>query len=302
VTRVVPAAGGLVWRAGPGARASGASASQRGPEIVVVHRPRYDDWTLPKGKLDRGEHPLAAAVREVHEETGVHGAPQVRLPTVRYLTGVPDVEKMVDYWSMRLVADDGHEPDYEVDAVEWIPLSAAREVLTYAHDRGVAAAFAALPPVSGVVVLLRHAYAGERSQWDGPDDVRPLDEVGRRDAGYAAGLLALFRAERIISAPVLRCRQSVEPLAERIRVPVEVDGRFAEGGDVDEAAAALQALAAAEPAAVVCSQGELIRPLLARLRGNVTHELDTPKGAGWVLAYTADGKLVATDPLDPRSP
>ncbi len=286
MSRVVPAAGGVIWR--------------QGPEILVVHRPRYDDWSLPKGKLKRGEHPVTAAVREVREETGALGAPQVRLPTVRYLTGVPGVEKEVDYWSMRCRVDDGHEPDDEVDAVDWVPLSGARDVLTYAHDRGVVAAFAALPPITGVVVLIRHAYAGDRANWSGPDEERPLDDGGRRDAANAAPVLASFAPERVVSAPALRCRETVAPLADATGLPVVVDGRLAESGDVDEAADALRALAAQVSAAVVCSQGELMRPLLARLRGNAAIEPETPKGAAWVLAYASDGQLAALDALDPR--
>ena len=93
----VRAAGGVVWRTGP----DGA-----GVQICLVHRPRYDDWSLPKGKLEKGEHPLAAAVREVGEETGVRAVPQVRLPGVNYALrdGTP---KTVDYWSMRCESVDG---------------------------------------------------------------------------------------------------------------------------------------------------------------------------------------------------
>ena len=74
-------------------------------EVAVIHRDRYDDWSLPKGKLDAGEHVLAAAVREVREETGVAAVPHVRLPTIRYLTGEPDTEKTVDFWSMQALVD-----------------------------------------------------------------------------------------------------------------------------------------------------------------------------------------------------
>src|SRR5689334_14818299 len=89
----VRAAGGVLWR-----------PSDFGPQYAVVHRPRYDDWSLPKGKLDKGEHPLAAAVREIREETGVRAHPQLRLPLVSYeLPGA--VPKTVDFWLMR--ADSG---------------------------------------------------------------------------------------------------------------------------------------------------------------------------------------------------
>jgi 8-oxo-(d)GTP phosphatase len=290
MTQTVPAAGGVVWR-----------TAGDGPEILAVHRPRYDDWTLPKGKLDSGEHRLAAAVREVFEETGIRGVPQVRLPSVRYLTGVPGVEKTVDFWSMRPAADEGHEPDHEVDALRWIPVPAARTLLTYAHDRGVVAAFAALPTVTGVVVLVRHASAGRRQDWSGPDDERPLDAAGTRDAARAAGLLALFEPAQIRSAPPLRCVETVRPLAAALGLTVEIDARFAEDADVDRAAASLRALAAPGTTSVICSQGGLMRPLLAALRGAVAGESETAKGTAWVLSYGSD-HLIAADPLDLRAP
>jgi 8-oxo-(d)GTP phosphatase len=289
-SRLVLAAGGVVWRR----PASGE------PEILVVHRPKYDDWSLPKGKLDVGEHRLAAAVREVYEETGARGAPQVRLRTVNYLTGEPGVEKSVEFWSMRLLADEGHDPDAEVDVRQWIPLSTARERLTYAHDRGVVARFETLPPGS-TVVLVRHAWAGSRERWTGPDDERPLDAVGREDAHNAAPLLALFAPERFICAPALRCRATVAPAAELVGIPIEVDGRFAENGDPDEALQALRAIAASGPAAVVCSQGGLMRPLLGKIR-SAGGEPATPKGAAWVLTFSETGDVVATDALDLRAP
>jgi 8-oxo-dGTP diphosphatase len=286
---LVLAAGGVVWRPAGGE-----------PEILVVHRPKYDDWSLPKGKLDAGEHRLAAAVREVYEETGARAAPQVRLRTVNYLTGEPGVEKSVEYWSMRLLADEGHDPNAEVDVRQWIPLSAARDRLTYAHDRGVVARFESLPP-GHTVVLMRHARAGSRDRWTGPDDERPLDEIGREDSQNAAPLLALFAPERLISAPALRCRETMAPAAELLGIPLEVDGRFAENGDPGEALHALRAVAASAPAAVVCSQGGLMRPLLGRIR-SAGGEPATPKGAAWVLTFAETGDVVATDALDLRAP
>src|SRR6266508_2688263 len=164
--RAVGAAGGVVWRSRGDAVA-----------VVLVHRPRYDDWSLPKGKLSKREHPLLGAVREVFEETSVHAVPQVRLPSTRYLTGEPGVEKVVDY-------------------SRWFPVAEAAKTLTYGHDRGVLGAFADLPPVTGLVLLVRHASAGERGQWLGPDEERPLDADGRADLGALTALLTVFRPTR----------------------------------------------------------------------------------------------------------
>jgi 8-oxo-dGTP diphosphatase len=123
---VVQAAGGVVWRDGDGDEV----------EILLVHRPRYDDWSLPKGKLDRGETHAGAAVREVEEETGLRCALGAELPSVSYLDakGRP---KVVRYWLMVIERDNGWEPDDEVDARRWVGAATAADHLSYAHDRDV---------------------------------------------------------------------------------------------------------------------------------------------------------------------
>ena len=131
-TAEVKASGGVVWRRTP----DGAV------EVVVVHRPRYDDWSLPKGKLDPGETFEQAALREVEEETGLRCEPVRSLPDVRYeVRGRP---KLVRYWLMTVVDDrGGFTPNSEVDALRWLSPSDARELLTYDRDKGVVAAAAA---------------------------------------------------------------------------------------------------------------------------------------------------------------
>lgn len=124
----VRAAGGVVLRAGP--------SGER--EVLLVHRPKYNDWTIPKGKLDAGETDLEAAVREVEEETGLRCTVGRELPSVSYddRNGRP---KTVRYWEM--TASSGQfEPTSEVDEVKWVPLTKAAELLTYARDRDVLAA------------------------------------------------------------------------------------------------------------------------------------------------------------------
>ncbi len=277
---VVRAAGGVVWRAPHGNGVDGVD----GVEVVLVHRPRYGDWTLPKGKLEPDEAALCAAVREVHEETGIQAVPQLRLPSIRYLTGAPGVEKSVDFWSMRVRADHGREPDHEVSEVRWVPLGDASAELTYVHDRGVLAAFAALPPISAEILLVRHAHAGARGGFDGPDEVRPLDHTGLAQADRLAVVLGLFAPARVFSAPVLRCRQTVAPLG----LDVVVEPLLAEGVPVPAAQAALRRIAELGGTSVVCSQGTLIPALLAALRprnASMTEDFATAKGDGWLLGF-----------------
>ena len=123
----VEAAGGVVVRRGGS-----------GLEVLIVHRPRYDDWTLPKGKLDPGETFEDAAVREVEEETGIRCTLGRELPSSRYRDN-KDRPKVVRYWLMEPVAG-AFEPNDEVDQVRWLAPGAAAEALTYERDREVLAA------------------------------------------------------------------------------------------------------------------------------------------------------------------
>jgi len=289
---LVRAAGGVPWR--------GAGDDL---EVALVHRPRYGDWTLPKGKLEAREHPLRAALREVHEETGLSCVPQVRLPTITYLTGEPDVQKSVEFWSMRVAEDHGREADHEIDEVRWVPLRAAGGVLTYKHDRGVLSAFAQLPRITAEIALVRHAQAGARHSWHGPDSLRPLDSVGVRQAEELSGLLALLAPQRIRSATPVRCRDTVAPLAASLGIEVTVDPAFDEdaAGGVPDALTALRELAEAGGASVVCGQGHSIPPVVtaARPRNATTdHGFDTPKATGWLLAWSGTA-LITADALRP---
>jgi 8-oxo-dGTP diphosphatase len=130
----VQAAGGVVSRAG----ADGAI------EVLLVHRPRYDDWTLPKGKLERGETHEQAAVREVEEETGLRCELGRELPSTSYHDG-KGRPKTVRYWAMRPLGGD-FRPHREVDEIRWVSLGTAREVLSHRHDHAVVRAFAASAP------------------------------------------------------------------------------------------------------------------------------------------------------------
>ena len=119
----IQAAGGVLWRD---------SGDER--QFAVIHRPKYDDWTLPKGKLDPGETHEQAAVREVSEETGFSVELGAGLGETFYEHD--DRPKLVRYWSMRAV-DGRFQPNREVDDIRWLPLNAARRLLTYDRDRAI---------------------------------------------------------------------------------------------------------------------------------------------------------------------
>jgi 8-oxo-dGTP diphosphatase len=291
MTDPVRAAGGVLYRAG-------SAGLEAGLEVCLVHRPRYDDWSLPKGKLDDGEHPLVAAVREVREETGLAGIPQLRLAPVEYV--LPDgTPKTVEFWLMRAGAEGPVLDTDEVDTVAWLPLPAALERLSYADERAVLHEVAALPPVTSVVALVRHAHAGERKKWSGNDALRPIDPVGQAQAARIAELLTPLAPQRLFTATPLRCKQTLEPLSAALGDrPIVVDSAFAEPPEADDAPAKaklgahrLLELRGAEPVAI-CSQGKVIPTMLATVRDESDPEpYKTAKGGGWVLTWAGDRLL-----------
>jgi 8-oxo-dGTP diphosphatase len=123
----VLAAGCVLWRRSPDTGGPGRL------EIALVHRPRYDDWSHPKGKLKPGEEPLACALREVREETGMACLPGAILPTVRDLAG--GRPKEVRYWAAEAVPGQPFVPNPEVDRLIWLPPDEARARLSHDHDR-----------------------------------------------------------------------------------------------------------------------------------------------------------------------
>jgi 8-oxo-(d)GTP phosphatase len=289
MTTVVAAAGGVLWRPANG-----------GVDVAVVHRPRYDDWSLPKGKLDDGETTHAAAVREIAEETGFAAVLGRHVGTVRYPVERPrPATKTVDYFAARAGAGSFRRND-EVDELRWCPVAAARDLLTYQHDRDVLAAFAALPAELTTLLLVRHAKAGRRGEWAGPDELRPLSEHGWRQAAAIRALVPLFGVDRVHSAPLLRCQQTIEAVAADLTVPVTNEPLLSEGNYRDrtaEAATRLTDIAADGGIAVVCSQGGVIPGLVSTLAttgGLDLTEVESRKGSVWALFFHGD-KLIAAD-------
>jgi 8-oxo-dGTP diphosphatase len=285
------AAGGLLWR-----------PVATGIELCLVHRPRYDDWSLPKGKLHHGEHPLAAAVREVTEETGVRPVVGRRLPTQQYELG-PD-RKYVDYWSMT-PADGEFVASDEVDSLRWVSPADAGAALTYERDRKFVVATTAGPRATAVVLLVRHAKAGSRSRWKGEDAERPLDATGRDQAEGLRHALRWFGPGAVRSATPLRCVQTVEPLAADLGLQVGPEPALSEDAYEKDPAAGLDRVLAAASAGgvtVLVSQGGVIPDLVAGLaslhRVRVGRRSGTKiparKSSVWALSFV-ETRLVAAD-------
>jgi 8-oxo-dGTP pyrophosphatase MutT (NUDIX family)/phosphohistidine phosphatase SixA len=189
----------------------------RRASVLLVHRPKYDDWSFPKGKLDPGEREVVAAVREVEEETGLRvrlGAP---LSGQRY--PVREGTKSVHYWSGRVVGDpdvSGYVPNSEIDDVAWVDVEKAPDLLTY--DRDIETLHEALeqPHKTRTVIVLRHAVSRSRSSWPRNDDRRPLVAAGERQADRLAPMLAAYDVRTLVSSSSTRCLQTLDPYAREI--------------------------------------------------------------------------------------
>jgi 8-oxo-(d)GTP phosphatase len=300
----IRAAGGVVWR-----RVDGIDG-ESGVEVAIIHRPRYDDWSLPKGKVSATESDLEGAVREVLEETGFHVRVGRGLGETRYVKAdrAGMRPKVVHWWAMQ--AEEGSfSATREVDELRWLSLAEAADQLTRDTDREVLERFARGAAPTRTVLLLRHALAGHGSTWTGDDRERPLDACGIEQADELVRLLSRFEVGSILSADILRCTATVAPLADALGIDIEpasLLSAVAYPGREEEAVALVRRLGDAEHDAVACSQGEVIPDLVERLAAADHYLISRPvpsrKASIWALTIDADGRLVAADYLEPPRP
>lgn len=317
---LVRAAGAVLWR----------PSRRHGIRVALVHRPRYDDWSLPKGKAVTGESMPVTALREVEEETGFRSILGRALTTVSYSVGGKG--KSVEYFAARRQSG-AFTPNKEVDRLEWLPVAAAKSRMTYDFDRAVLNTFVLERPDLTGVLLVRHARAGHRESYSGNDIHRPLDAKGRKQAQALVAELLPFGPGAVHSAPLERCIATVAPLAEAVGAVVQMEPLLAEDAYRDDPAAARHRLVAlalehggslgpmvggllaggvrevrGSPGSaplddverrtvVACSQGGVIPGVLKSLAGRsdvAIAKTSTPKGAFWFLSF--DGRrLVQAD-------
>jgi 8-oxo-(d)GTP phosphatase len=286
--KVVRAAGTVLWR--PEHRESPV-------EIAVIHRPRYDDWSLPKGKADPGETEPLTAVREVFEETGHRVRLGRRIATVRY--PIEQGTKKVCYWSACSVGGT-FTPNGEVDDLIWLPASAAMKKLSYAYDRKVLRRFAKYPADTQTVLVVRHGTAGSKARFAGDDTKRPLDKKGRAQAEALAGQLFAFGPTDVYAADRVRCHQTVEPLAEELGVvicnePALTEEAYAENPEYGRRR--ILQIAGFNRTPVICTQGKVIPDLIGWWCDRDGVRPDTSrnrKGSTWVLSLS-EGRLIVAD-------
>lgn len=268
--------------------------------IAAVHRPRYDDWSLPKGKVEPAEPRALAAVREVAEETGFQVVLGRHLAISSYRSA--DRPKLVNYWAARIISGE-FAVNAEVDELRWVSPAQAGQLLSYPHDARVVAQFAALPANSSTVLVVRHAKAGSRKRFSGDDRLRPLDKEGRAQAAALVPLLCAYGATAVHAADRVRCVQTVQPLADALRVQIVSEPALSDdayAGDPHASRRRILEIAAADGIPVVCSQGDLIPQVMSWLgaRDSVTlPPARNRKASVWVVSMY-EGHTVAIDHLD----
>ncbi len=217
--------------------AAGAVVSRKGPQVLLVHRPKYGDWSFPKGKLDPGEHPLTAAVREVAEETGVDIRLGPPLSDQMYVVGNGTRRaKRVHYWVGRPVGDDDlstYQPNAEIDTLLWLDVEEARRRLTYPRDRDTLEEFTTLRKGSTPLIVLRHGAAAAPNTWHGDDPERPLAPAGELQSDDLVPMLAAYGVARLISSTSRRCWATLAPYADVSGTDLEVTDALSEE-DADE--------------------------------------------------------------------
>lgn len=279
--------------------AAGAVVTRKGGDVLLVHRPKYDDWSFPKGKLDPGEHVTTAAVREVGEETGLDirlGAP-LRTQTYWVENGERR-RKRVHYWVGRVVGDDdvtGYKVNDEIDEVAWVPLEKAREQLHYDYDRETLAEYEEIRRKTYPLVILRHGRAKSRKAWSKDDRERPLTKAGEFQAEQVVPVLGAYGVTRILTSSSRRCWRTVSPYADVAGLEMEdTDDLSEEDATPETVAEQVEALLALKEGSVLCTHRPVL-PWVFEALGVAPHAL--APGSVFVVHHRK-GRIVATEHHD----
>jgi 8-oxo-dGTP diphosphatase len=260
----VYAAGAVVWR-----------LIDDKLRVLLIHRTKYHDVTLPKGKVDPGEMLAETAVREVREETGIRVSLGVPVGVSRYWMR-PKRQKVVHYWAAEATDDairaSSFVPNGEISGVEWVSLKKARKHLSYPVDVEILDNFIRLVD-DGVlhtfpIIALRHAKAVSRSDWHEADAARPLTDKGLLQAKAITAPLRAFGVRRIVTSDAVRCTQTVAPLERKLGRPARVTAKLSQDAweaDAADVRSVVGRRVRSRKATVLCSHGPVLPDILTEL-------------------------------------
>ncbi len=266
----VVAAGAILWRLEKGEL-----------KLAIIHRARYDDWSWPKGKIDKGETIAEAAVREIREETGLRVSLGAYLAEINYKLPSGG-KKQVHYWAAKVsdkaLAESKFKPSEEVAKVDWKTPQQARKLLSYEFDDQPLTTLLDLFERGLLdtkpLIVLRHAKAMARADWKGgkavDDGKRPLHDFGKQQAKALIKPLTAFGVRRVVTSPWKRCRDTVLPFATKRKAKLVERSQLSELGNAKRPARTsnvIEDLLESNKATVVCSHRPSLPTILKTIAG-----------------------------------
>jgi len=286
---LIRAAGAVLWR----------RLSDELLQIALIHRPRYNDWSFPKGKAEENESDISCAYREVLEETGYVSQFGPELGNVNY--EVDGKKKVVKYWAAQAIGNPIHPIDLgEVDQLIWVTLDDAKKKLTLESDQKILESFQSFGSDSYPLILLRHAKAISREEWQSDDGDRPLAHIGQMQAKRFLSKIHPYEIKEIYTSDAVRCYESIEPIARALSINPVFSPALSEYSFIKDKKSWHQSITEImenEIATLVCSHNPVIPEIVKKLIGKknfneLNHEL--LPGEAWILHHK-DGEVVAID-------
>jgi len=294
MSEAISAAGAVVWR----------KHKDHFTEVAIIHRPKYDDWSFPKGKIEVGESLIACAYREVLEETNLQTEFGPLLGQVEYFT--PDGLKKVTYWSAKVIAEKPFRTNSEVDQLKWIPITKVIEVLTNETDKEIFDKFVKVKFNSKPFILLRHAKAITRDEWQGEDDDRPLSSSGQNQAMRLLSTYQVFNIDQIHSSDAVRCYDTVKSMAKGLDIKLEVSSKLSESTfkkDKEKAFDYVRELIKEDKSVLICSHNPILPKMLNKLTKKSEIDADEEKlspADGWII-HRIGKEIIQIDRIDAPS-
>ena len=290
MSTIIQAAGAIVWR-----------NNKDKTEIAIIHRPKYDDWSFPKGKVETGVTLRYGDHREVLEETNIQTEFGPFLGDIEYST--LEGKKQVSFWAAKAITHKDFSPNSEVDQLKWVEVKKVKDLLTLETDKKILAQFVKLDFDTKPFILLRHAKAVTRDEWQGDDDDRPLDSLGQNQANRLLAIYQVYNIEQIHTSDAIRCYDTVDPMVKGLGIRLEVTGKLSESTykkDKEQAFDYAKDLIKEDARILLCSHN----PILPKMFNKLTKKLDVDADEGklspadaWVI-HRNGKEIIQIDRID----